>query len=357
MLGRERNGITQGATMKQYVGLDVATEETKIHVVDEEGRRMWRGKCRSHPDAIESTLRRHAPDAVKIGLETGPMTSWLWTELRERKLPMVCLDARQAKKALDMKINKTDANDAEGLAHLVRSGWYCEVRVKSREALLVKALVSARGQLLEMTTSLSNQIRGIMKTFGLVVPKGSGGVFERNVRGLLMGADALTAIVTPLLQVWQTARVQAAQLDRRLVAATRGSATCRRLMTMPGIGAVTAASYAAAVEAPENFACSRAVGAWIGLTPRRYQSGEVDCDGHISRRGDGHLRGLLYEAATCLLTRVRTGSTLRSWGLSLKKRIGFKRAAVALARKMAVVLHAMWQSGADFDPQIVTVEV
>jgi transposase len=343
--------------MKQYIGLDVSMEATKIHVLDDDGRRVWRGTCGSHPDAIEAALRQHAPEAVKIGLETGPLTTWLWTELTERKLPMVCLDARQAKKALDMKINKTDANDAEGLAHLMRSGWYCEVRVKSREAMLIKALVGARGQLVDMATSLSNQIRGIMKTFGLVVPKGSGGVFEKNVRGLLTDADALTAIVISLLQAWRTVRAQAAQLDHRLVAATRESATCRRLMTMPGIGAVTAASYAAAVECPENFACSRAVGAWIGLTPRRYQSGEVDYDGHISRRGDSHLRGLLYEAATSLLTRVRADSTLRSWGLSLKKRIGFKRAAVALARKMAVVLHAMWRSGADFDPQVGAVAV
>src|SRR4051812_46132571 len=225
--------------MKQYVGLDVSMEEIKIHVLDEEGRRVWRGTRRSHPDAVEAAVRQHAPAAVKIGLETGPLTTWLWTELTRRELPMVCLDARQAKKVLDMKINKTDANDAEGLAHLVRSGWYCEVRVKSREAMLVKALVGARDQLLDIATSLSNQIRGIMKTFGLVVPKGAGGVFEKNVCGLLTDAAALTTIVMPLLQAWRTARAQAAELDHRLVAAARESATCRRLMTMPGIGAVT----------------------------------------------------------------------------------------------------------------------
>ena len=192
--------------MKQYVGLDVSMEETKVHILDEEGRRVWRGTCRSHPDAIEAALRQHAPAAVKIGIETGPLTTWLCTELRRRGLPMVCLDARQAKKALDMKLNKTDANDAEGLAHLVRTGWYREVRVKSREAMLVKALIGARGQLLDMTTSLSNQIRGILKTFGLIVPKGRGSVFERNVRALLAGETAVAAIVLPLLEVWRTTR-------------------------------------------------------------------------------------------------------------------------------------------------------
>jgi transposase len=335
--------------MKQYVGLDVSMEETKIHVLDAEGRRVWRGTCRSHPNAIEAAVRRHAPAAVKIGLETGPLTTWLWTELTRRGLPMVCLDARQAKKALDLKVNKTDANDAEGLAHLVRSGWYREVRVKSREAMLSKARVGARDQLKAATTTLSNQIRGILKTFGLIVPKGTGSVFERNVRALLEGERAVAAIALPLLEVWRTTRARAAELERALVASARASAACRRLMTMPGIGAVTAASFVAAVERPESFTRSRDVGAWLGLTPRRYQSGEVDYEGHISRRGDGHLRALLYEAATSLLTRVRTESSLRTWGLALKKRLGFKRAAVALARKMAVVLHAMWRSGRTFD--------
>ena len=336
--------------MKQYVGLDISMEETKLHVLDEEGRRVWRGTCRSHPDDIEAAVRRHAPAAVKIGLETGPLTTWLWTELRQRGLPMVCLDARQAKRALDLKLNKTDANDAEGLAHLVRAGWYCEVRVKSRDAMLVKALVGARRQLLDMTTALSNQIRGVMKSFGLVVPKGRGGVFEKNVRALLDGEAAIAAIVIPLLDVWRTLRARTAVLDRHLIAAARASASCRLLMTMPGIGPVTATSFVAAVERPENFVRSRDVGAWLGLTPRRYQSGEVDDEGRISRRGDRHLRVLFYEAATVVLTRSRRDSALRHWGLALQKRLGFKRAVVALARKMAVVLHALWKSGTGFDP-------
>jgi transposase len=267
---------------------------------------------------------------------------------------MVCLDARHAKKALDMKANKTDANDAEGLAHLVRSGWYRAVRVKGRQAMLAKALASGRCQLLGISTDLSNQIRGIMKTFGLVVPKGKGGVFEKNVRALLIDQTTVAAIVLPLLEAWRAVRDRTAELDRQLVASVRENAVCRLLMTMPGVGAVTAASYVAAVETPESFARSRDVGAWVGLTPRRFQSGEVDYEGHISRRGDGRLRTLLYEAATILLTRVRADSALRRWGLALKTRLGFKRAATALARKMAVVLHAMWRSGQTFDVHLDT---
>jgi transposase len=337
--------------MGQYVGLDVSLDETKVHVLDEQGRRVWRGSCASTPEAIEVTIRKHVPDAVRIGLETGPLTTWLWQALTDAGLPMVCLDARQAKAALNLRINKTDDNDAEGLAHLVRSGWYREVRVKSREAMLVRSLLGARTQLLGMVTDLSNQIRGLMKTFGLVVPKGAGKIFEANVRRLLEGEALVAGVVLPLLESWRAVRARAADLDRQLLSVVRGSATCRRLMTIPGIGAVVAASFVAAVETPENFTTSRAVGAWIGLTPRRYQSGQVDYDGHISRRGDARLRALLYEAATAMLTRVQGESELRRWGLALKKRLGFKRAAVALARKMAVIMHAMWKNGADFDPK------
>jgi transposase len=343
--------------MGQYVGLDVSLDETKVHVLDEQGRRVWRGSCASTPEAIEVTIRKHVPDAVRIGLETGPLTTWLWQALTDAGLPMVCLDARQAKAALNLRINKTDDNDAEGLAHLVRSGWYREVRVKSREAMLVRSLLGARTQLLGMVTDLSNQIRGLMKTFGLVVPKGAGKIFEANVRRLLEGEALVAGVVLPLLESWRAVRARAADLDRQLLSVVRGSATCRRLMTIPGIGAVVAASFVAAVETPENFTTSRAVGAWIGLTPRRYQSGQVDDDGPISRRGDARLRALLYEAATAMLTRVQGESELRRWGLALKKRLGFKRAAVALARKMAVIMHAMWKNGADFDPKAASVAV
>jgi transposase len=335
--------------MKHYVGLDVSLEETTIHVLDETGARVWRGKCASHPDPLETAMRKHAPHAERIGLETGPLTTWLWTDLTKRGLPMVCLDARHAQRALDMRGNKTDANDAEGLAHIVRAGWYKEVRVKSREAMLSKAHIGARRQLLDISTALSNQVRGVMKTFGLVVPKGGGRIFQVNVRRLLAGEDALATIVLPLLESWRVMRARTAELDRSLLRKVRDDADCRRLMTAPGVGAIVAASYVAAVESPNNFKRSRDVGAWVGLTPRRYQSGEMDYDGHISRRGDKRLRALLYGSAVIILTRVRKKSSLRSWGLSVRKKSGLKRAAVAVARKLAVILHIMWKTGKNFD--------
>ncbi len=338
--------------MSQYVGLDVSMKATKLHVLDEAGKKVWRGQCATEPAAIAAAVRRYAANAVRIGLETGPLTTWLWTELTAEGLPMICLDARHAKKALDMKINKTDSNDAEGLAHLVRAGWYREVRIKGRSAMLTKALLGARRQLLEISLTLENQIRGILKTFGLIVPKGAGGLFEKNVHTLISGNAEIAAVIMPLLHVCQMARTKCASLDRRIVASVQQNPTCRMLMTMPGVGPITALAYVAALERPDTFRNSRAVGAWLGLTPRRFQSGEVDYEGHISRRGDGQLRALLYEAASVLLTRVRAESALRHWGRMLWKRLGFKRAATALARKMAVILHAMWKSGTRFNPAL-----
>ena len=281
--------------------------------------------------------------------ETGPLSVWFYHALQEEGMPAICIDARHAKAALDMAANKTDANDADGLAHLAEAGFFREVRVKGFESMLTRTLVAARTRLVRITTELSNQIRGIMKTFGLLVPAGKGSTFEKNVRVLLVDQEGLAPIVLPMLEAWRSMRMRAAEMGRQLVAAARQSQACQILMSIPGVGVITATSFATAIEDPDNFKKSRSVGAWLGLTTRRYQSGEVDYDGHISRRGDRHLRGLLYEAATVILTRSLADSALRTWGLKLRERVGFKRAAVAVARKLAVTMHAMLKTGELFD--------
>lgn len=250
-----------------------------------------------------------------------------------------------------MALNKTDANDADGLAHLAEIGFYREVRVKGCDSMLVRTLVAVRRRLVRVSTELSNQIRGLLKTFGLLVPGAKGGRFETEVLCFLSGQDGLERILLPLLEAWITVRSRAAEPGRQLLRLARRSEACQRLMSIPGIGAITATSFTTAIEDPENFRKSRSVAAWIGLTTRRYQSGEVDYDGHISRRGDAHLRGFLYEAATVVLTRTSADSALRTWGLKLRERIGFKRAAVAVARKLAVIMHAMLKSGQTFQRQ------
>ncbi len=338
--------------MDQYIGLDVSLKDTAISI-RQDGKRIWRGKRPSDPKLLAQLIRKHAPHAKRVVFETGPLSTWFYHALTTEGVPAICIEARHAmaQKVLNETLNKTDANDADGLAQLAEAGFYKVVRVKAFHSMLTRTLVGARNQLLSVSTQLSNQIRGLMKTFGLLVPKGTGRAFDGNVRALLAGNDDLARIILPLLDAWRDIRKRAADLDRQLLAAARQSQATKLLMTIPGIGAVTAVSYVAAIEDPDNFRTSRSVGAWLGLTTRRYQSGEVDYDGHISRRGDNHLRGLLYEAATVILTRTsaRSDSGLKNWGLKLRERLGFKRAAVAIARKLAVIMHSMLKTGEVFN--------
>jgi transposase len=208
--------------MDQYVGLDVSLKETSISV-RQNRKRIWRGKCPSHPKAVAEAIRKHAPDAVLIVFETGSLATWFHRSLIAEGLPAVCIDARHAKAALATAPNKTDANDADGLALLAEAGFFREVRVKSFKAMRLRALIGGRAQLVGISTGLSNHIRGIMKTFGLIVPKGGGRIFETNVRALLVGQEALASIVLPLLETWRTVRAQAARLDRQIMAVARAS--------------------------------------------------------------------------------------------------------------------------------------
>jgi transposase len=335
--------------MEDYIGLDVSMKETAVSI-RRAGERVWRGKCASDPAVIAHLLRKRAPLAKRVVFETGPLSVWFYHALCAEGLPAICVDARHAKAALDMAPNKTDANDADGLAHLAEIGFFREVRVKGFDSMLTRTLVAGRTRLVRIGTELSNQIRGLMKTFGLVVPAGKGSTFEKNVRRLLVDQPALSAILLPMQEAWRHIRSRAADLTRQVLAQARTTHSCRLLMSIPGVGAITATSFVTAIESPDNFRSSRSVGAWLGLTTRRYQSGEVDYNGHISRRGDRHLRGLLYEVATVILTRSRAESDLRSWALRLKERVGFKRAAVALARKLAVTMHSMLRAGTSFEP-------
>lgn len=336
--------------MEQYIGLDVSLKDTAISI-RQGGSRIWRGKCASDPALLAEIIRKQAPLAKRVVFETGPLSTWFYHALTAEGVPAICIEARHAQKILNETLNKTDANDADGLAQLAEAGFYKAVRVKGLDAMLDRTLIGVRKQVAGMAIQLSNQIRGVMKTFGLIVPKSKGRVFEGHVRELLTGNDRLARIILPLLDAWRDIRKHAANLDRQLLAAARNSRAAQLLMTIPGIGAITSLSFSAAIEDPGNFKRSRSVGAWLGLTTRRYQSGEIDYDGHISRRGDSHLRSLLYEAAVVMLTRTKSrhDSSLKDWGLKLRDRLGIKRAAVAVARKLAVIMHSMLKTGEPYN--------
>src|ERR1700710_1235121 len=246
------------------------------------------------------------------------------------------------------RINKTDQNDAEGLAQIMRTGWYRSVHVKSLDAHRARALLGARAQLVGITTRLSNHIRGVLKTFGMLPGTMRGLPFDRRVEALLADRDDLAAIVRPMLTAWRQLREQIGVFDKAVRALAKKDPTCGLLMSVPGIGVVTVLAYVSTVEDPARFTRSRSVGAHLGLTPRQYQSGEVDRSGRISRCGDTLARTLLYEAAVVLLTRVKRASPLKDWAQAIAKRSGIGKARVALARKLSVILHSIWRSGEPF---------
>jgi transposase len=337
--------------MPLYVGLDVSQRETEICVIDGEGRRAWRGKCPSRPEAIAEVLRRHAPDATKVGMETGPLSIWLWHGLRALGVPIACIHARHIAAALCLQVNKTDANDAHGIAQVVRAGWYRAVGVKSLQSCRIRALLSARGQLVAIRTGLSNQIRGLLKAFGVVLAAGRGGTFEAAVLAECPEDPMVRDAIGALLSAWRVAGERKRELERQLVRLAREHEACRRMATVPGVGAITSLTFVTALDDPARFRHSADVGAFLGLTPKRYQSGEVDVAGRISKAGDRMVRSLLFEAANAVVTRLRKDSALRRWGLQLSARVGARKAKVALARKLAVILHRIWLDGTEFDPE------
>jgi transposase len=335
--------------MVHYVGLDVSLKQTSICVVNQAGSVVREGVVDSDPESIAAFVRSKAPGALRIGLETGPTTTWLWTELRRLGLPMICIEARHAKAVLKMQINKSDRNDAAGIARIMQTGWFKEVRVKDIDSHLVKALLVSRALLVKIKRDLENQIRGLLKNLGLVIGRAKFNVFAVRTQELIEDRPELVTVIRPLLAARKAIEEQVGDLDRKVLKLARHDMQVRRFMTVPGVGPVTALCFKATIDDPTRFKRSRSVGAYVGLTTRRHASGELDWSGRISKCGDAMLRMYLFEAAGVLLTRVPKWSALRAWGMRLAKRNGLCKAKVAVARKLAVILHRMWIDGTEFN--------
>ena len=325
--------------MVYYVGLDVSLKQTSICVVDQSGSVVREGVVDSDPGAISVYVRSKARDAVRIGLETGPTSTWLWTELKRLGLPVICIDARHAKAVLKMQINKSDRNDAVGIARIMQTGWFKEVHVKDIDSHSVRAL------LVKIKRDLENHVRGLLKNLGLVIGRAKFNIFAVRAEELIEGRPELIAAIRPLLEARHAVEQQVSDLDRKVLKLARHDAQVRQFMTVPGVGPITALAFKATIDDPTRFARSRSVGAYVGLTCRRHASGEVDWSGRISKCGDAMLRSYLFEAAGVLLTRVPKWSAVKAWGVKLVKRNGLRKAKVAVARKLAVILHRMWIDG------------
>jgi len=335
--------------MQHYVGLDVSLKATAICVVDERGNINQEGMVTSDPEAIAKFVWAHAPNVARIGLETGATSTWLFCELQKMGLPVICIDARHAKAALKMQINKSDRNDAVGIARIMQCGWYRQVHVKHLDAHAIKALLVSRALLVRMKRDLENQIRGLLKTHGLVIGRAKRMTFLSRTMELIEGLPVLAETIEPLLKARQTIEQQIADLDRKVLRLARNFEQVRRFMTVPGVGPITALSYLATIDDPTRFKKSRNVGAYLGLTSRHYASGEIDWTGRISKCGDEMMRSYLYEAAGVLLTRVAKWSSIKAWGIRIARRSGMRKAKVAVARKLSVILHRMWIDGTEFN--------
>src|SRR5512145_1599499 len=333
---------------RTYAGLDVSLKETAICIVDEAGRIVWERMVPTGPVAIASHLAKHAPGLERVGLESGSTSAWLWRELRGRGLPAVCLDSRHAHRVLTMKRNKNDRNDARGLAALVRMGWYREARVRSLDAQYIRSMLLSRQQLLQSRRAVENQMRGALKTLGVMTGPTKGRGFMPRVIALRADNDWLGPILDPLIAARSAIAKQLRMVSESVLAAAREDADVRRMMTVPGIGPMTALAFKAAIDDPKRFTSSTKVGPYLGLTPRQYQSGESEWIGGIGKTNDPLLRAYLYEAAGVLMTRVRRDCPLKEWAKRLAKRVGWKRASIAVARKLAVILHAIWRDGTEF---------
>jgi transposase len=326
--------------MVHFVGLDVSVKETSVCVVDDAGKVIFEQKVLTEPADIIALLTSLGVTYGRIGIEAGPLSQWLVNALTAADLPVICVETRHMKALLTaQQINKTDRNDARGIAQMMRVGLFKPVHVKTLVAQEQRMLLTSRKLL---------QRKLLDVEVGLKVGVVGGSRYEARVRELVAGFPRLAAIVEPLLSVRRVMRQQFAVLHKMLLDTVRGDPVCRRLMTAPGVGAVVALTYRATVDQPQRFVHSRAVGAHVGLTPKRYQSGEIDYVGGVSKCGDALLRTVLYEAAHSLLTHSRKWSWLKAWGVRVAQRRGIRRAIVAVARRLAVVLHRMWVDGSEF---------
>jgi transposase len=334
--------------MEYYAGIDVSLESASVCVVDQAGRIVREAKPASEPAALIGWFGALGLPLSRIGLEAGPLSQWLFAAMAHAGLAVELLETRHVRDAFKAMPVKTDRTDARGIAQLMRLGWFRPVHCKSLPAQEVRALLTARKLLQGKRHDLEMSLRGILRGFGLKVGKTTPGTFEGRICELVEGHATLTIIADALLAARAALGRELRSLEKRVRETARRDARTRLLMSAPGVGVIVALTVVAAIDDPDRFRSSKQVGAHFGLTPRKYQSGETDVSGRISKIGDGSVRAALYEAAHVILTRPVKGSALKRWAIRLAKRAGMKKAKVALARKLGCVLHRMLACGTLF---------
>jgi len=335
--------------MPFFVGLDMSKATTSICVENERGERVSEGTVPTDPSSIISFLRGEGRRYRRVGVESTSFTPWIFERLAKAGLPIICIESRHARSILkDRRVNKTDRNDARGIAEIMRAGIYKTVHIKTKTSQEGKLVLTSRAHMVRAKRNIDNLIRGFLLQFGLKLEAGRRMTFEARARALLKGDAVVARIVRNLLNVRASIIAEFKSLDAMVIRLATGDPICRRLMTAPGVGPFVALTFRCGVDVPERFTSSRTVGVHFGLTKPSRQSGKSDPDGRISRLGDRTVRSALYMAAQGTLRASARPTALRSWGLSVRASRGGGRAVVAVARRLAVILHRMWISGTDF---------
>jgi len=334
--------------MEHYAGIDVSLESASVCVVDATGRIVREAKVACEPETLLAWFRKLGIEMTRIGLEAGPLSQWLYAAMHDAGLAVELLETRHVRDAFKAMPVKTDRNDARGIAQLMRLGWFRPVHCKSLPAQEARALLTARKLLQAKEHDVAMSLRGVLRGFGLKVGRTTPLTFAGRIRELVDGHPTLMTVAEALLAARDVLAAQLQGLEKRLRSLAKEDGRARLLMTTPGVGVIVALTFVAAVDVPERFRSSKSVGAHFGLTPKKYQSGETDVTGRISKIGDAGVRAALYEAAHIILTKPVKGSALKSWAARLAKRAGMRKAKVALARKLAVVLHKMLVSNTPF---------
>ena len=334
--------------MRYFVGLDVSLKVTNVCVVDVDGAKVREAAVATEPAALIEFLKPYRRSCVRIGLEASSISEWLYFDLAKAGLPVVCIEARHAHLMLKARLNKTDRNDARGLATIMRTGVFRPVHIKSPESRQHRCLLTARRIVQAKLIDIESGIVGILRGFGLKPLRRSARNFEAGIARLLEGRPELAAVVQTLVDIRRYLRGHFEALDAQLQRTASSDPICRRLMTAPGIGPITALTYRCVIDVPERFQRSQTVGAHLGLTPKTRQSGEMDIRGRISKRGDRGLRRALYNGANAVLAPHCKDHPLRAWALQVAARCGRHKAVIALARRLAVILHRMWCDATDY---------
>jgi transposase len=328
--------------MKHYIGLDVSMKETSICVVDEIGKIVYEGNEISDPERLARQIQALNLDIEKAAIESGSISHWLVSQMQALGIPVVCVDARHMSTILSVNINKTDRNDARGIANALRGGLYREVHLKSQLATEVCTILTARKALVNQRTKLKNVARGLLKGYGVRLSITGVNNFSEKVLEILAPLPLAAQIaIEAILKGFQALDEQIVKLEKQIRKEAQNDPDVRLLMTIPGVGPITALSFKATIGEPSRFQDSRDIGAYLGMTPLQYSSGETEKFGRISKRGKSATRCLLYEAAIVMLTRTKLWSKPKAWALKILRKKGMKKAAVALGRKLAVIMHRM----------------